>query len=176
MNRWIYFAPAFLVLAIGGLFLYVMVADIDTKNIPTPLKDKALPEFALPSVHDPDEILRNTNLSDQPYLLNVWATWCITCRVEHPVLYRLAQDEGVKFIGLNYKDSRDEAIDWLAEYNDPFSKNIYDEEGTLGFDLGVTGAPETFFVRGDGTVAYKHVGEIDYDNWNNKLKAIYESL
>lgn len=175
MKRWIYFFPAILGLALGGLFLYVLWADIDTETIPTPLKDKPLPEFNLPSVYNAQEFIDNQSLSGKPYILNVWATWCITCRAEHPELYRLAQN-GINIIGLNYKDSRDEALKWLVQYKDPFQANIYDEEGTLGFDLGVTGAPETFFVRSDGTVAHKHIGEINAEVWNNRLSKIYESL
>lgn len=175
MNRLIFFVPAVFVLVVGAVFTWVLWIDLDTETIPTPLKDKALPAFSLPSVYDADQMLSNADFDGQGYMLNVWATWCITCRVEHPELKRLA-DKGVNIVGLNYKDSRAEALKWLAQYKDPFSQNIYDEEGTLGFDLGVTGAPETFFVRSDGTIAHKHVGEINSQLWESELKSIYESL
>jgi len=175
MNRLVFYVPAFLGLVLGSMFLYVLWVDLDTETIPTPLLDKAVPEFSLPTVQSSEAIIQAADLKGQPYLLNVWATWCITCKVEHPVLNTLSE-EGVRVVGLDYKDSRKDALDWLQQYGNPYLLNIYDEEGTFGFDLGVTGAPETFFIRSDGTIAYKHIGAINMQNWEAELKEIYETL
>lgn len=175
MNKWFFYVPVLFVLLVGALFLYALMSDLDTSAIPTPLKDKPLPEFNLPKVEDANTNVTDDSLKGTPYILNVWATWCITCRVEHPELVRLSEN-GVNIVGLNYKDSRADALVWLQQYGDPFMENIYDDEGTLGFDLGVTGAPETFFIRSDGTVAHKHIGAIDRQLWDQKLKGIYETL
>lgn len=175
MNRIVFYIPILLGLILGSLFLYVMWTDLDTETIPTPLLDKEIPAFSLPTVQSPDALITAGDLKGQPYLLNVWATWCITCKIEHPELIRMSE-EGVRVIGLDYKDSREDALSWIKQYGNPYLLNIYDEEGTFGFDLGVTGAPETFFIRSDGTVAYKHIGAINRQNWEEELKGIYESL
>ena len=111
----------------------------------------------------------------EPLLLNVWATWCISCRVEHPYLQRLA-DEGVTIYGVNYKDDSDDARQWLADLGDPYRASIVDAMGTLGLDLGVYGAPETYFIDSRGVIRYRHVGVIDERIWTTRLAPIYASL
>lgn len=175
MRKLIFMAPVLLGVLLGGMFLYVLLSDLDTETIPTPLLDQAMPAFSLPTVQDSEQLVTNADLEGQAYLLNVWATWCITCKIEHPFLNKLSQ-EGVLVVGLDYKDTREEALKWLRDYGNPYRLNLYDEAGSLGFDLGVTGAPETFFVRKDGTVAYKHIGAINQTNWDEELKAIYNEL
>ncbi|WP_428242145.1 DsbE family thiol:disulfide interchange protein [Gynuella sp.] len=174
MNRWLFFIPVVFAIILGVVFVPALKLE-NKEDIPTPLKGKPLPVFSLPTVKDPQKILSNTTMVGKPFLLNVWATWCITCKVEHPMLNKLSK-QGVRIIGMDYKDSRESALKWFETYGNPYEVNIYDEDGTLGFDLGVTGAPETFFIRSDGTIAYRHVGEINDVVWNDKLKAIYETL
>jgi len=105
--------------------------------------------------------------------LSVWATWCAACRVEHPHLNRLAE-QGVPIVGLNYKDERDKAVEWLAERGDPYTQVIYDPEGSLGFDLGVYGAPETYLIDAKGIVRHRHVGVVDQDVWESDFEPLYE--
>ena len=108
-------------------------------------------------------------------LVNVWATWCFACRIEHPMLNELSA-KGVKIIGLNYKDQRAQAKAWLAERGNPYQFNIFDAQGQLGIDLGVYGAPETFLVDASGIVRHRRVGVVDERVWNTEFRALYEQL
>ena len=102
---------------------------------------------------------------DNEFLMNVWASWCITCRVEHGFLMKLNND-GYNIVGLNYKDNKSDALDWLKKYTNPYSLNIYDPKGSLALDMGVTGAPETFLVK-DGIVLVHYSGEVNKVIWDN---------
>ena len=102
---------------------------------------------------------------DNEFLMNVWASWCITCRVEHGFLMKLNND-GYNIVGLNYKDNKSDALDWLKKYTNPYSLNIYDPKGSLALDMGVTGAPETFLVK-DGVVLVHYSGEVNKVIWDN---------
>ena len=108
-------------------------------------------------------------------MLNVWASWCITCRVEHHFLNELKQ-QGVRIVGMDYKDERVKALKWIAELGNPYEINMFDQDGHVGLDLGVYGAPETYFVDAKGIIRYKQVGDINADNWKNELKKQYEGL
>jgi cytochrome c biogenesis protein CcmG/thiol:disulfide interchange protein DsbE len=148
---------------------------MDPKLLPSALIDKPFPVFSLPTVESDIVSTSLDSVKGQPSLVNVWATWCVSCRVEHPFLNQL-KAQGVNIIGINYKDDRNDAQAWLAEYADPYSLNIFDEKGKLGLDLGVYGAPETFFVDAYGTIKYKFVGVIGLENWRSHLAAIYHDL
>ena len=120
-------------------------------------------------------LLSQADLEGQVSLLNVWATWCVACRVEHPYLKQLAQ-QGIPLFGINYKDNDVAAQRWLDELGDPYRFNIADHEGTLGLDLGVYGAPETYLVDATGVIRYRHVGVVDERVWKTVLEPLYESL
>ncbi|MFT7287498.1 MAG: cytochrome c biogenesis protein CcmG/thiol:disulfide interchange protein DsbE [Halieaceae bacterium] len=163
------------------LGLFVLLAallfrglSLDPQALPSALVDRPLPDFSLPALGGAG-LLTPGRVTGEPMLLNVWATWCISCRVEHPYLQRLAE-QGVPIYGVNYKDDVAGARDWLAERGDPYRATIVDEQGSLGLDLGVYGAPETYFVDAGGIVRYRHVGVIDERLWNSRLRGIYESL
>lgn len=145
--------------------------SLDPKALPSALLDKPVPPFRLPSLHT-GEMLTPENLKGKPVLVNVWATWCYSCRVEHPYLLELA-DAGVTIIGLNYKDDPAAAQQWLRELGDPYTFIISDTEGGLGLDLGVYGAPETFVVDRDGVVRYRHVGVVNQAVWRDKLSPYF---
>ncbi|MFK8041708.1 DsbE family thiol:disulfide interchange protein [Congregibacter sp.] len=162
-----------------GLFLLLAVLlfrglSLDPQALPSALIDKPLPAFTLPALSD-EQPLTDADLVGAPLLLNVWATWCISCRVEHPYLQRLA-DTGVLIYGVNYKDDSTAARGWLEQLGDPYRDSIVDAQGTLGLDLGVYGAPETYFVDAKGVIRYRHVGVIDERVWTGRLKAIYDAL
>ncbi|WP_439100541.1 DsbE family thiol:disulfide interchange protein [Congregibacter sp.] len=162
-----------------GLFVLLALLlfrglSLDPQALPSALIDKPLPQFSLPALSD-DQTLSDRDLLGGPLLLNVWATWCISCRVEHPYLQRLA-DSGVRIYGVNYKDDSAAARDWLSQLGDPYRASIVDARGTLGLDLGVYGAPETYFVDAQGVIRYRHVGVIDERVWTGRLKAIYDEL
>jgi cytochrome c biogenesis protein CcmG/thiol:disulfide interchange protein DsbE len=122
---------------------------------------------------DPKE--RREDVIGEVALFNVWATWCVSCRVEHPYLHMLAE-QGVPIIGLNYKDDDTDALRWLEELGNPYRVNIVDAQGTLGLDLGVYGAPETYLVDAGGVIRYRHVGVVDERVWQDILQPLYREL
>ncbi|MFT4874729.1 DsbE family thiol:disulfide interchange protein [Congregibacter sp.] len=162
-----------------GLFVLLAILlfrglSLDPQGLPSALIDKPLPVFSLPALRT-EQTLSNADLVGEPALLNVWATWCISCRVEHPYLQRLA-DTGVRIYGLNYKDDAVAARSWLDNLGDPYQASVVDADGALGLDLGVYGAPETYFIDANGVIRYRHVGVIDERIWTGRLKAIYDAL
>ncbi|MCW2267423.1 Thiol:disulfide interchange protein DsbE [compost metagenome] len=172
MKRWIMVLPlaVFLLVAVflyRGLFL-------DPTELPSAMIGKPFPAFALASVQD-GKPLTQADLIGKPALVNVWATWCPSCKVEHPYLNKLAE-QGVVIHGVNYKDDNAAALKWLAEFHNPYQLDIRDEQGSLGLDLGVYGAPETFVIDAKGIIRYKHVGVVDATVWREQLAPIYQGL
>ena len=146
----------------------------DPSHITSVLIDKPLPEFALPAVRN-NQGLASADFSGEPMLLNVFASWCVSCRVEHGLLLALKQ-QGVVIQGLDWKDEASDGARYLAENGDPYIKAGNDASGRTGIDLGVAGVPETFVVDGRGRVRYKFIGPIDADDWKNTLKPLLQRL
>jgi cytochrome c biogenesis protein CcmG/thiol:disulfide interchange protein DsbE len=138
--------------------------------VPSPLVGKPAPAFSLAQLHEPTRMLGTTDLRGQVWLLNVWASWCVSCRVEHPLLLQLAKAKLVPVIGLDYKDKPEEGKAWLASEGDPYTTSIMDVDGRVGIDWGVYGVPETFVIDRDGRIVYKLVGPITADNLETALK------
>lgn len=162
--RWLYIVPIglFAVLALAFAIGLGLRPDI----IPSPLIDQEAPAFTLPALPGRDDGgLGSADLKGNgPVLVNVFASWCIPCRVEHPQLMRLAREPGLRVVGINYKDRPEDAIAWLAEIGSPFSKIGADTTGRVALDWGVYGVPESFIVDNDGRIRFKHVGPLmDYD-------------
>ncbi|KZY29671.1 MULTISPECIES: DsbE family thiol:disulfide interchange protein [unclassified Oleiphilus] len=172
-KRIVLFTPLVLTIALG-LILYTAIGKDPTKLETARLNDP-VPKFQLSSLSDQNKQLNNSVFSGEVMLLNVWATWCPSCRVEHPYLNTLSE-QGVKIAGLNYKDERDAAQVWLAKLGNPYTFNIYDPEGKLGFDLGVYGAPETYIIDQHGYVRHRHVGVVDDKVWHSTLKPLIDKL
>lgn len=149
---------------------------LDPRYVPSPLINKAAPEFRLETLDDPAVKLGKQDLKGRPVLLNVWSSWCGACRVEHPLLLDIAQHEHVEIIGLNYKDSREEGRALLKERGNPYRQNLFDPEGKLGLDLGVYGVPETFLLDSEGVIRFKQVGPITPEAWQNTLKPMLIKL
>ncbi|WP_075184641.1 DsbE family thiol:disulfide interchange protein [Teredinibacter haidensis] len=170
MNRIKLFIPL-VIFVVLATFLWRGLS-IDPGHLPSALIDKPVPDFKLPNLQDLEQQLSNEDFIGEPYLLNVWATWCPSCRVEHPFLLKLAE-QGVKIVGLNYKDENEPARQLLETFADPYHANVVDSDGRLGLDLGVYGAPETFIVDAEGIIRYKHVGVVDERVWRSKLAPIY---
>ena len=166
------FLPLFL-FAVLALFL-LRGLQLDPKELPSALIDQPLPAFNLPSLGGDGRVTRD-DVIGRVSLLNVWATWCISCRVEHPYLQQLA-DQGMPIYGLNYKDEDAAALTWLAQLGDPYVLNIADREGSLGLDLGVYGAPETYVLDSNGVIRYRHVGVIDQRVWQSVLEPVVLEL
>jgi len=163
------------------LFLFVVLAlflmrglQLDPREMPSALIDHPLPEFQLGQLGS-DRILQRADVVGEVAFFNVWATWCVSCRMEHPYLQKLA-DEGVPIIGINYKDETAAAMKWLRDLGDPYQLTIEDAEGTLGLDMGVYGAPETYLVDAQGVIRYRHVGVINERVWQGILLPIYRAL
>src|SRR6478752_9842686 len=145
----------FFVVLVG--FLYVGLFR-DPHEVPSPLVDRPAPAFRLAQLNDPAKQLGPADLKGQVWLLNVWASWCVSCRVEHPLLLQLAKAKLVPVIGLDYKDKPEEGKAWLASEGDPYTTSIMDVDGRVGIDWGVYGVPETFVIDKQGVIRHKHIG------------------
>jgi cytochrome c biogenesis protein CcmG/thiol:disulfide interchange protein DsbE len=169
MSRIALFVPLAIFLALAVLLWRGL--SLDPTDMPSALIDRPLPEFELPRLTQPEQIISSSDLIGKPFLLNVWATWCIACRAEHPFLVELA-NMGVPIYGVNYKDDSDMARQWLGDLGNPYKANIVDAKGDLGMDLGVFGAPETYVVDAEGVIQYKHVGVVDEKVWVERIAPI----
>jgi cytochrome c biogenesis protein CcmG/thiol:disulfide interchange protein DsbE len=133
---------------------------LDPKLVPSPLIDKPAPSFALPRLDEPSQTMRREDLLGKAWVLNVWASWCGPCREEHPQVLALSRAKLAPLVGLNYKDSRDDARGWLKQFGDPYTVSIADSDGRVGIDFGVYGVPETFVIDKQGVIRFKHVGPL----------------
>ena len=172
MKRLRLFIPLGLFLVLGGFLMRGL--QLDPQALPSALIDQPLPEFSLPVLGESATVNRDAVTGDVS-LFNVWATWCASCRVEHPFLTQLA-GQGVPIYGINYKDVDEQALQWLAELGDPYRLSIVDAEGSLGLDLGVYGAPETYVVDARGIIRYRHVGVVNERVWREILQPIVAEL
>lgn len=134
--------------------------QLNPREVPSPLVNKAAPAFSLPQLHQPDRTLGPEALRGQVWLLNVWASWCTSCRLEHPVLVDLARSARVPIYGLNYKDQRADALVWLERFGNPYQATMFDPKGLVGLDYGVYGTPETFVIDQQGVIRHKQVGPL----------------
>jgi len=162
------------IFALLGAFL-MRSLSLDPKELPSALIDEPLPQFALDALGTRETVQRK-DVVGQVSLFNVWATWCISCRVEHPYLEKLAKEDKVPIYGINYKDDDAAAVQWLQEMGDPYVVSVADRDGTLGLDLGVYGAPETYLVDADGVIRYRHVGVVNERVWSGTLQRLYREL
>lgn len=155
-----------------GLFLFRGLS-LDPTALPSALVNEPVPAFNLAALDPQQGSLTQDDLSGMPALLNVWATWCYSCRVEHPYLLELAES-GVRIIGLNYKDDAVAARQWLVDLGNPYAVTISDTEGTLGLDLGVYGAPETYVIDAAGVIRHRHVGVVNDTVWQRDLAPFFD--
>jgi cytochrome c biogenesis protein CcmG/thiol:disulfide interchange protein DsbE len=162
------FVIPLLLFVVLGLFLFVGLFR-DPSMVPSPLIGKPAPQFTLPSLQDASYPVDSKELLGQPWLLNVWGTWCGGCRQEHDTLLAIAAQRVVPMVGLNWKDDDKLARKWLAELGNPYAVVAVDQEGRTAIDWGVYGAPETFLIGPDGTVLYKHIAPMTMDIWNREF-------
>ena len=172
MRRVILFIPLVIFIGMGAFLMKGL--QLDPTELPSALLNKPMPEFELESLYDATTLMTEADFIGEPALVNIWATWCPSCKEEHAQLNKI-KAEGYKVIGINYKDNREEAQVWLDRYLDPYAANVYDKEGRLGLDLGVYGAPETYVIDAEGIIRYKHVGVVDEQIWR-KLKVLMDEL
>ena len=161
--------------ALLGYLLYYGLR-LDPRRIPSPLVNKPLPAFSLPTLDNPDKILTNADLRGHVVMVNVWASWCVACREEHPVLVDLAGRKQVTIIGLNYKDTRVDALNVLRGQGNPYNTVLVDASGRTGIDWGVYGVPESFIVDKQGIIRYKQIGPITPEVWDKTLWPLIRSL
>ena len=162
LMRWL----PLLVVALLGLLLLagvILSRNPDREALPSPLIGKPAPVFSLPVLHEAGRLVSSVELRGEPYVLNVWGSWCPACRDEHPVLTRFAETKRVRVIGFNWKDEHADALRWLEQYGNPYWLVLTDYEGKVAIDWGIYGAPETFLVDARGIVRWKHVGPLTDD-------------
>lgn len=164
-----------------GLFLVLLVflgvgLTLNPREVPSPLIGKPAPAFRLPTVADAAKSIGTEDLRNQVSLLNVWASWCVSCRQEHPLLVELSRKGSVPIYGLNYKDTRPEALRWLSALGNPYVTSAFDEDGRVGIEWGVYGVPETFVVDREGIIRYKHTGPVTPEAWEKTLLPLIQKL
>jgi len=147
------------IFAVIAIFLGIGL-NLDPREVPSPLIDKPAPAFSLPQLHQPEQTFSRDDMKGKVWLLNVWASWCVACREEHPMLVELARTKAVPIIGLNYKDERRDGLRWLSQFGDPYQISVYDYDGRIGIDYGVYGVPETFLIDKKGVIRYKRIGVV----------------
>ncbi|MCK9531333.1 MAG: DsbE family thiol:disulfide interchange protein [Hydrogenophaga sp.] len=166
-----------LVFFVGLIVLFLIGLGLNPREVPSPLIDKPVPEFALPRLHDANQQLRSADLRQgDVVLLNVWASWCTACREEHPFLMELARRGEITVYGLNYKDERSEALRLLKRDGDPYVASAFDHDGRVGIDWGVYGVPETFLIDGAGRIRHKHIGPLSFHAWQNKIQPLIAQI
>jgi cytochrome c biogenesis protein CcmG, thiol:disulfide interchange protein DsbE len=134
--------------------------NLNPREVPSPLVGKPAPAFALPLLHQPDKRFAPADMRGKVWLLNVWASWCVSCRDEHPMLLALAKRGVMPILGLNYKDKGDEATAWLKQFGNPYDLSVVDADGRIGIDYGVYGVPETYLIDAEGVIRYKQIGPL----------------
>jgi len=173
MKRFILFLPLIFFIGLGG-FLYKGLF-LNPKAMPSALEGQPVPSFKLLTVTKGDRVVTKADLIGDYYLLNVWATWCSACKIEHPYLLDIARS-GVPIYGINYKDDIDAAGQWLSRYQDPYQFSAFDVNGQLGLNLGVYGAPETFLVDHHGIIRLRYAGVVDTRSWQSKFLPLIEEI
>jgi cytochrome c biogenesis protein CcmG/thiol:disulfide interchange protein DsbE len=170
--RWSLPLAIFLVV-LGFLFVGLFR---DPREVPSPLIGKPAPAFSLAQLHQPERRLTGDDMRGQVWLLNVWASWCVSCRVEHPLLIDLAKADVVPVIGLAYKDKPADGLAWLASNGDPYKLSIVDLDGRVGIDFGVYGVPETFVIDKRGVIRYKQIGPLTADALKQTILPLVREL
>ena len=157
------------------ILFIVMVAflavglKLDPREVPSPFIGKPTPAFNLPQLAEPGKSFGNADLQGQVSLLNVWASWCVSCKQEHPFLLKLAKQKILPIYGLDYKDEREAGMDWLNRLGNPYTVSVFDADGKVGIEWGVYGVPETFVIDKHGVIRHKHTGPITEESWQKTL-------
>jgi cytochrome c biogenesis protein CcmG, thiol:disulfide interchange protein DsbE len=168
------FIPLAVFVVILG-FLFVGLG-LNPREVPSPLVGKPAPAMQLAQLHAPEKQFSQKDMLGQVWLLNVWASWCVACRVEHPLLVDLARAKTIPLVGLNYKDKPDEAKEWLARHGDPYVLSVRDSDGRVGIDYGVYGVPETFLIDKQGVIRFKQIGPITPEALEKKILPLAREL
>ncbi len=168
------FSPLLIMLGIGAGFAISLSNDPHT--LPSALIDQPLPEFDLPPIRTEDVGFSRADLEGQVALVNVFASWCVACRIEHPTLMRLSREKRIPVYGVDWKDKREDGAAWLLAFGDPYELVGEDQNSKLAIELGVTGAPETYVIDKTGRIRYKQIGPITEDVWNDTIEPLVIAL
>lgn len=169
-----YLVPIIIFAGMVGFF-YVGLQK-DPHVLPSALIDKPAPSFQLTQLHDPEKTFSPADMKGKVWLLNVWASWCEACRSENPLFLQIAKTTDVPLYGLNYKDQRDDAKQWLRQFGNPYVLSVADLDGFVGIDFGVYGVPETFLIDKEGIIRYKHVGPVSPKDWREIIMPKIQEL
>lgn len=171
---WSRFIPA------GAFVILVVFLGIgltrDPSLIPTEMIDRDMPRFELTELYDETQRVSDADLIGEPALVNVFGSWCVACLQEHPTLMQLHRDDTIRIVGVNWRDDRDDAINWLQRHGDPYETIIFDGESDLAIEMGVTGAPETFIIDRTGRIRFKQIGPITSDVWRDTIRPVLDAL
>jgi cytochrome c biogenesis protein CcmG, thiol:disulfide interchange protein DsbE len=174
MKRWQYLAPLALFAVLLG-FLAVGL-NLNPREVPSPLIGKPAPAFELTRLDDPALKITHADLKGQVWILNVWASWCVACRQEHPLLVDFAKRSTVPLYGLNYKDKRSDGLAWLARFGNPYTASLFDIDGRVGIDFGVYGVPETFVIDKQGVIRFKQIGPVTPEVLRDQIEPLLKQL
>ncbi|MBS0300084.1 MAG: DsbE family thiol:disulfide interchange protein [Gammaproteobacteria bacterium] len=169
-----YLAPLFAFLVLAAFLLVGLT--LNPRQVPSPLIDKPAPKFQLNQLQESDKIMSSDDNLGKVWMLNVWASWCVACRDEHPLLVQLAKTGFVPIYGLNYKDERTTAMQWLKRYGDPYTISIVDSDGKVGIDYGVYGVPETYVIDKKGIIRHKQIGPVTVDSLEKTIIPLIKEL
>ena len=173
MNKKLFIPLVIFAVLVGFLFVGLF---LNPREVPSPLIGRPAPQFALAQLHQPGSTLGTTDMKGKVWLLNVWASWCVSCREEHPLLVELGKAKVVPIIGLNYKDEPAAGMRWLAQYGNPYDLSVVDRDGRVGIDYGVYGVPETFVIDKQGTIRYKQIGPVTVEALEKKIMPLVREL
>ena len=165
-----------LVVFIGLAIFFAVGLTRDPREVPSPLIDKPAPAFKLEQLQEASRAFTPEDMKGKVWMLNVWASWCGACRIEHPLLIDLARRNLVPIVGLNWKDERRDALQWLGKFGDPYALSVYDNANKVGLDYGVYGAPETFVIDKMGVIRYKQIGPITQEALDNTILPLIKKL
>ena len=172
MNKYLWILGGFVAL----VALLAVGLGLNPRDVPSPLVGKPAPAFALPILAKPDQAFGPKDMQGKVWLLNVWSSWCVSCRQEHPILVELAKSGLVPIYGLNYKDQRGDALKWLQQFGDPYALSIVDAEGRVGIDYGVYGVPETYVIDKAGVIRFKQIGPVTQDTLEKSILPLVKEL
>lgn len=165
-----------LIVFLGIAFFLYRGLSLNPREVPSPLIGKQVPDFKVPLLGDASRTLSAAELRGKVYLLNVWGSWCVSCREEHPVLVELAKKGTIPIYGLNWKDKQEDATAWLKRYGDPYIGSGVDRDGKVAIDFGVYGAPETYLVDREGVIRFKQTGPLTWDIIEKKIMPLVAKL
>jgi len=149
---------------------------LDPHEVPSPLIGKPAPAFALTRLDDAGKSIRREDMLGKVWMLNVWASWCVACRDEHPHLLAFSRSKQLPMIGLNYKDTRRDGLGWLANFGNPYDASLFDADGRVGIEFGVYGVPETFIIDKQGVIRFKQIGAVTPEVIQSKILPLLKVL